>query len=262
MYTAIYPTPTEPTFLIMEVTQALLNAEGACVGSLGKDLSLVFVNTLLSQIVQGNPLLEAGGRAFVYEQNGLYFIGASHGNIYIQEDCASCAYGWSLTRLRPQESNDSVIAAAGAVLWSGYEQAAPGGSVTGLPNEFSFSVGGEEYLHIDMALADQYGLAWEVSVVLSLTELFKDITTQSMKMLGITAGAIVALSVVASLGITYVVVSPLRQLSEEMESVSSMNLEEVGKSKRSRFYEISVMQVFFLDMVAKLMVCLSCYCPS
>ena len=90
--------------------------------------------------------------------------------------------------------------------------------------------------------------------MLSLTELFKDITTASMQMLGYTAVAIVVLSVVSSLAITYIVVSPLKQLSNDMENVSNMELEHLGEEKRSRFYEISVMQEFFLNMVQKLMV--------
>jgi HAMP domain-containing protein len=106
-------------------------------------------------------------------------------------------------------------------------------------------------LHINQALNDEYGLRWMVSVVLSLTELFKDITAASMRMLGITFGVIIALSAVASLVITYVVIAPLRQLSRQMENVANMDLEELDV-KPSRFHELSVMQGFFLDMVQKL----------
>ena len=93
-----------------------------------------------------------------------------------------------------------------------------------------------------------------MSVVLSLTELFKDINAASMKMLGITAGTIIALSVIASLAITYaVVLYPLQKLSEAMEKVSEMNLENIPKT-RSRLAEISKLQGFFYNMVEKLMV--------
>ena len=246
-YTSIYPTPTKPTFLIMQVNVAVLNGAGQCVGGLGKDLSLDFVNTFLSSLVSGNSLLAAGGRAFVYEQSGgMDLIGASHGNIYLQQDCASCAYGWQLTRLQPKESNDEVIAATGAIL-----PTSP--AFASLPSKFTFDVSGEHYLHINQALNDEYGLRWMVSVVLSLTELFKDITSASMRMLGITFGVIIALSVVASLVITYVVIAPLRQLSRQMENVANMDLEELDV-KPSRFHELCVMQGFFLAMVQKLKV--------
>ena len=153
-----------------------------------------------------------------------------------------------MTRLRPDQSDDAVIAAAGNVLWNSYQQ----NSV--LPTKFNIDVGGSHYLHLSSPLVDSYGLSWVVSVVLSLTELFKDINAASMKMLGITAGTIIALSVIASLAITYaVVLYPLQKLSEAMEKVSEMNLENIPKT-RSRLAEISKLQGFFYNMVEKLMV--------
>jgi len=245
-YTCIYPTPTKPTFLVIQVNAALLNKERECVGGVNKDFSLDFINSLLADLVNGNPLLTNGGRGFVFEQNGILLIGASHGNIYLQWDCSSCPQGWDLQRLRPDQNNDSVIAAAGSILWDSYQRAST------VPQKFNFDVNGEHYLLTNTPLTDNLGLAWMVSIVLSLTELFRDITTASMQMLGYTAVAIVVLSVVSSLCITYAVVSPLKQLSNDMENVSNVELEHLGE-KRSRFYEIAVMQEFFLDMVQKLM---------
>ena len=75
---------------------AVIDTQGYCIGSMGKDLSLDFVNTLLSNLVSKNPLLSAGGRVFVFEQSGQYLVGASTGNIYNQQDCPTCSFGFQV----------------------------------------------------------------------------------------------------------------------------------------------------------------------
>ena len=120
--------------------------------------------------------------------------------------------------------------------------------------KFDFHFNGESYEHIGQQIALPYGLFWQASVVISLTQLFADINNAAQRMIAYTAAAIAVLAMSAGLLFSYLVTAPLIHLSHQMEEVAEMNLDVVSE-KRSRFKEIADIQAFFGTMVEKLMVC-------
>ena len=118
---------------------------------------------------------------------------------------------------------------------------------------FDFHLNGEDFQHLGQPMALPYGLLWQVSVVISLSQLLSEITAAARRVLIITVSTIAVLSVSAGLLIAYLVTAPLVRLSQQMEEVAEMNL-KVIQQRRSRFKEIADIQAFFGSMVERLTV--------
>eukprot|EP00906_Rhabdomonas_costata_P037601 RCo052986 len=211
--------PPKPGVLLMECNVCVLDDQGYCVGQLGKDLLLRFLNDFLHAVVVQSSLLSKGGRVFSYEGSGL-LTGASHGSLIEMNSDGSNG------RLAVWQSDDATIAFAGQrmrelfgplfIAWSNLTE-------RNFTMKFGFSLDGESFAHFGQTMALPYGMVWQVGVVISETQLLADITAAAQRMLGYTGGAIAVLAVCAALLISYLVTAPLIRLCGQMEQVAEMD---------------------------------------